>query len=162
MPLSTLRAPAERTPPPRDLEIRPKQVKAWIESLPLGQSLEAAKKLVAHMTALNRAKMDIDNRVELLGVYRPVATTLLEDLDAIYAKSALPVGPRPREALGLARWLASELAAGYKIAILEKTGKLIAFGAKKQLPALVLRAMEYLAAMLRASYKAYSPVPAGV
>jgi len=28
------RVPAERVAPPRELEVRPKQVKAWLESLP--------------------------------------------------------------------------------------------------------------------------------
>jgi hypothetical protein len=156
------RLPAERSPPPRELEIRPKQVKAWIESLPLAQSIEAAKKIVAHLVALNRARIDIDDRVQILDIYRPFADTLLEELDAIYGKSALPLGPRAREALGVARELAFALADGFKISIGDKTAKLIAFGAKKQLPILALRTMEYLGAELRASYKAYSPPPASI
>src|SRR6185503_7613714 len=74
----------------------------------------------------------------------------------------LPLNARGRDALTLARSIAFELAMGYRIAIEEKTGKLIAFGAKKQLPLLAARAMEYLVAELVASYKSYSPVPAGV
>jgi hypothetical protein len=156
------RLPAERSAPPRDLEIRPKQVKAWIESLPLAQTMETAKKLVAHLVALNRAKIDTDDRVQILDIYRPFADTLLEELDAIYSKSALPLGPRAREALGAARELAFALADGFKIAIGDKTGKILAFGAKKQLPLLALRTMEYLGAELRASYKSYSPVPPAI
>ncbi len=156
------RLPAERSAPPRDLEIRPKQVKAWIESLPLAQSVEAAKKLVAHLVAVNRAKVDIDDRIQILDIYRPFADTLLEELDAVYSKSSLPLGARAREALGVARELAFALADGFKIAIGDKTAKLIAFGAKKQVPILVLRTMEYLGAELRASYKSYSPVPPAI
>ena len=156
------RLPAERSAPPRDLEIRPKQVRAWIESLPLAQSLDAAKKLVTHLVAMNRARIDVDDRVQILDIYRPIANTVLEELDAIYSKAALPLGPRAREALALARELAFALADGFKIAIGDKAGKLIAFGAKKQLPILLLRTMEYLGAELRASYKSYSPVPAAI
>ena len=162
MPLSALNIPNERAAPPKDLEIRPKQVKAWMDSLPLAQSLEAAKRLAGHAAATNRCKMDLDNRLQLLDLYRPMAATLLEELDAIYSKSTLPLGARAKEALVVARELAGELAAGYKIALSEKAGKLIAFGAKKQLPQFVLRAMQYLAAVQRASYKAYAPVPPGV
>jgi hypothetical protein len=144
------------------LEIRPKQVKAWIEALPLAQSIESARKMSAHLTALNRAKIDVDDRVQILEVYRPFAAVVLEELDAIYAKASLPLGPRGREALTLARAIAFDLASGYRIAIAEKTGKLIAFGAKKQLPSLVTRAMEYLGAELLASYKSYSPVPSAI
>lgn len=159
---ASVRMTSERSAPPRELEIRPKQVKAWIEALPLAQSVEAARKMSAHLTALNRAKVDVDDRVQILEVYRPFATMVLEELDAIYAKAALPLGPRAREALTLARAIAFDLASGYRIAIGEKTGKLIAFGAKKQLPSLVTRAMEYLSLELRASYKSYSPVPSAI
>jgi hypothetical protein len=162
MPPIALSVLPERTAPPKDLEIRPKQVKAWIESLPLAQSLDAGRKLCAHLAGLNRAKLDAETRLQILDVYRPTAMTALEELDAIYGKSALPLGPRAREALTLARDLAGELATGYKITIVEKSGKLFAIGAKKQLPMLILRAMEYLVAGQRASYKSYTPVPPGV
>lgn len=158
-PIASLRVPAERSAPPRELEVRPKQVKAWLEALPLAQTVESAKKMAAHVTALNRAKVGTDDRVQILESYRGFAATILEELDAIYGKAALPLGPRGREALTLARTLAGELAGAYRIAAAEKSGgKLIAFGARKQLPLLALRAMEYLCAEQRASYKAYSPV----
>jgi cyclic-di-GMP-binding protein len=157
--LPNTRAPAQRTAPPRDLEIRPKQVKAWIEALPHAQGAEAAKKMTAHLAALNRAKFDVDDRVQILETYLPFVATVLEELDASYGKAALPLSTRAREALNQARGLAFELASGYRIAIMDKSGKLIAFGAKKQLPLLACRAMQFLVAELRASYKAYSPVP---
>lgn len=161
MPLD-VRVPAERAAPPKNLEIRPKQVKAWLESLPLAQTFDSARKLAEHLAALNRSRMGLDERVQVLEIYRPVSLVLLEDLDDVYGKSPQPLTPRAREALMLARSLAAELASGYKIAILEKAGKLIAFGVKKHLPPLMLRAMQYLVVEMRASYKSYSPVPAGV
>ena len=161
MPLA-LSVPADRAAPPKDLEIRPKQVKAWIESLPLAQSLDAAKKLCVHLAAVNRAKMELDIRLQILEVYRPTAAVLLEELDAVYSKSPLPLPTRAREALMAARDLTAELATGYKIAIVEKSGKLIAFGAKKQLPGLIARAMEFLMGGLMASYKSYTPPPPGI
>jgi hypothetical protein len=160
MPLD-LNFPTDRAAPPKDLEIRPRQVKAWIESLPLAQTFDTSRRLCDHLAALNRSKIDLDDRLQILETYRPVAAVLLEELDDIYGKSALPLGARGREALHHARALAAELANGYKLAIAEKTGKLIAFGVKKQLPGLMLRAMQYLSAGLRASYKSYTPGPAG-
>ena len=161
-PLPQLRMPVERAAPPRELEIRPKQVKVWLASLPLAQSLDSAKRLATHLAAINRSKIDLDDRVEILDSYRASAATLLDELDAVYGKAALPLAPRARDALALARELAFELAAGYKIAITELTAKRLAFGAKKQLPLLVLRAMEYLGHELAASYKSYTPVPPAV
>ena len=161
MPLA-LSFPADRAAPPKDLELRPKQVKAWIEALPHAQTFDSAKKLSVHLTAMNRAKFDFDQRLQILEVYMPTAKIALEELEAVYSKSPLPLTARAREALTIARDLAAELATGYKIALVEKTGKLIAFGAKKQLPALAGRAMEYLLAGLYSSYKSYTPVPPGI
>lgn len=149
----------ERADPPKGLEVRPRQVKAWIDSLPMQQTFEAVRSLHAHLSSLNRAKLDRDARVQILEAYRAPAGTLLDELDAIYEKAALPLGTRPLEALALARDFAAELALGYQVAIVERGGKL--FGARKELAALALRAMEYLSARLRASYKSYTPPPAG-
>ena len=154
--------PGQRTAPPKDLEVRPKHVKAWLESLPLAQSVDAAKKLTVHLAALNRARLDPDDRLQILEAYRPIATVVIDELDAIYAKATLPLSPKVLEALTLTRDFAGELATGYKIAIDEAGTKLLSFGAKKQLPLQVMRAMEYVAAQLRAAYKSYTPVPAGV
>lgn len=158
-----LSVPAERSAPPKDLEVRPKQVKAWLESLPLARSsAEAGRTLIAHLAAVNRAKIDADDRAQILEAYRPVAHVLLEEMEAIYAKATLPLPPRARDALTLARTLARELATGCKIAIADRGGKLLGFGAKKQLPLLAMRALEYTAAILKASYRSYTPVPEGV
>ena len=151
---------AERTAPPKDLEVRPKQVRAWLESLPLAQVPDTARKVAAHAAALNRCKMDNDDRIQVLESYRAVTTVLFDELDAVYSKATVPLGAKAREALGLARDLAGHVAVGYRIAIAERGGKL--FGAKKQLPLLMLRAMEHYAALLRSAYKSYTPVPEGL
>jgi hypothetical protein len=156
-------ATPERTAPPKDVEVRPKAVKTWLDSLPLAQSLDTARRMVSHLAAVNRAKLDTEARTQILDFYRPISATALDELDAVYAKSTLPLNPRAREALTTARDLATELAMGYKTTLMEKSGKLLgAFGSKKGLGTLVLRAMEYELAILRASFKSYTPVPPGV
>jgi hypothetical protein len=160
MPLA-LSFPAERTAPPKDLEIRPKRVLAWIESLPLSQVLDTTRKLTIHLAALNRAKLDLDARLQILEAYRPVCATALDELESTYERAPLPLAPRARESLLLARDLASEMAIGFKIALVERGSRRLPFGGRKQLPLLLSRAMEYLVAGLVASYKSYTPVPVG-
>jgi hypothetical protein len=161
MPLD-LTVPADRTSPPKDLEIRPKHAKAWLEALPLARSIEAGRKIRANLAAMSRSKIELDDRLQLLEAYRPITSVILEELDAVYARSALPLTPKARECLVLAREIASEVANGFKIAILEKTGKLIGFGNKRQLPALIFRAMQSVAVGIRAAYKSYTPLPVGL
>jgi hypothetical protein len=156
-----LSIPVRASLPPGELETRPKQVKAWIETLPLAQTLESGRLLCAHLAGVNRAKIDLEERLQILDAHRSVALVLLEDLDHIYGRAAQPMARRGCDALALARSLAAELASGYRIVLAEKAAKRVAFGVKKQLPALTLRAMQALAAVMRASYKAYAPVPQG-
>lgn len=156
-----LRVPTERIAPPKDLELRPKQVKAWVQAIPLAQSAEAGRKILAHASALNRVKVEFDERLAVLETFRPAALVVFDELDAVYGKSLLPLPPKAREALAIARDLATELGYGYKALILEKSGRLLAFGAKKQMPFLVHRAMESLVRLLRASYRSYAPIPTG-
>ena len=156
-----LRIPTERLAPPRELELRPKHARAWVESLPLSQSTDSGRKILANLGAINRAKVEFDDRLQLLEAYRPIAHVVFDELDAVYGKALLPLPPKAREALVLARELATEFSYGYKILIVEKTGKLLAFGAKKQMPLLVFRAIESLVHLLRASYRSYTPIPPG-
>ena len=161
MPLAL--AVPDRAAPPKDLEVRPKQVKAWIEALPLAQSMDSSRKMATHLAQLARAKLDMETRLAILDAYRGPATTALEELDAVYGKGTLPLTPKAREALMVARDLAAELAMNYKVTLVEKSGGLLnAFASKRGLPAQILRAMEYEFAILRASYKSYTPVPPGI
>lgn len=161
MPLSL--ATPDRTAPAKDLEVRPKQVKAWIDSLPLAQSMDSARKMSAHLAALNRAKVDTDSRLAILDSYRAPAATALDELDAVYAKATMPLPPKAREALMVARDLASELSMGYQVALVERSGKLLgAFSSKKGLAGQILGALEYKFLVLRASYKSYTPAPPGL
>src|SRR4029077_11180480 len=133
-----------RAPPAKDLETRPKQVKAWIDSLPLAQSMDSARKMSAHLAQLNRTKIDNDSRLAILEAYRAPAATALDELDAVYSKASMPLQPKAREALMVARDLASELAMGYQITLVERSGKLLgAFSSKKGLAGQILGALEY-------------------
>ncbi len=157
----SLSVPAALQNSARGLEIRPKQARAWIESLPLTKINESGRQVYEHLVALNRAKLPAEERLALLEVYRPVLTTLLEELEHVFAYTPLPFPDRQREAFELARNLAGECASAYKLFIVEKTGKMIAFGTKKALPLPIFRAMQYMRQVMMQSYKTYYPVPAG-
>ena len=152
----------QRTTPAKELEVRPKPAVAWIAALPLSQPVDSARKLASHAEALNGVRFDPDDRVQILEGARAVAAALLDELDAIYSKSTLPHGAKAREAITVARALACALSISYRIAVADKTAKLLAFGTKKQVPQLLHRSMQYLFAALRASFKSYTQVPAGL
>jgi hypothetical protein len=156
-----LALPEQRQSPPPDLEIRPKAFRAWVEALPLAQTLDSARKLAAYLAALNACRVSPDVRAELVEACRTHAQVLLEELQDVYVKSAQPLGPRGRDALAAARALAGELAIAYQVAAADTAARRLGFGLRKQQATLLVHATQCLAAQVIASFNAYSPVPAG-
>ena len=147
---------------PKEVEINPKKAKAWVESLPLTKTMESTRALTDNIEALNHAKMPVEERVALLEIYRPVIAVLLDELEAVYAYSSLPLPAKQKEAFDLASHLLTQCGYAYKMMVLEKSGKSMFFNAKKNLPLPLFRAMFYLRELMLQSYKTYYPVPAGV
>ena len=104
----------------KDIETNPKKARTWIESLPLTKTVASVRIVTDNIRALNRAKLPADERVELLEVYRPVIAVLLDELDAVYAYSVLPMPQKQLEAFALAQDLLAECAHSYKLLLLEK------------------------------------------
>lgn len=151
--------PVERAEPPPELEIRPRNVKRWIDSLDPNITFESGRAMLRHLAGINRASFDVGSRIEILDAYRPAIDRILAALEVMYVKAALPLAPGPRSALGLTRELLTELPIAYRIAAVELGPKL--FATKKQLGGLLLKALHATAARLYAAYKSYTPVPPG-
>ena len=154
-----LTIPVERSAPGPELETRPRQVKRWIESLPLNVTFESGRQLSRQLATLNRVRLEGDTRAQILEAYEPAAAMMLQELEAMYVKAALPLAPGPRAALGLAREFVTELAIGYRVAAVELGTRL--FSSKRQLTVLMQKATRYTAARMFAAYKSYTPVPTG-
>lgn len=158
----SLSVPVTTRPLPKEVETNPKKARAWIESLPLTKTIESTRQVTQVLEALNHAKMPAEERVALVDIYRPVIAVLVDELEAIYAYSSLPLPARQKEAFELARDLLVQCGHPYKMLLLEKIGKLIVFNAKKSLPAPMFWAMHFLREQMVQCYKTYYPVPAGV
>ena len=147
---------------PKEVEINPKKAKAWVESLPLTKTMESARALTETIEALNHAKMPSEDRVALVEIYRPIIAVLLDELEAVYAYSSLPLPPKQKEAFDLGNQLLVQCSYAYKMMVLEKSGKSLFYNAKKNLPLPLYRAMHYLRELMLQSYKTYHPVSTGV
>ena len=157
-----LSVPEYQAIPNAAVETRPKHVQAWLNALPLANSLEAARKLADAIAVLNSVKLAEDARLKLLDLYRATAKALLPSLQQQYVNKPLPLQDKGRQATSLARDLMTELANGYKLALVENLGRRISFGANKLAPLAIARAIEALGAKLDVCYETYSPTPEGV
>ncbi len=141
-------------------DTRPKQVKAWLEALPLANIAEAARSVSDALVSLNRLPLDDDLRLRLLELYAPAIDNLVTELQPKFTLVALPLPEKSRQAATLARTLYIELAYGYKIVLLARVDKRLSFGGA-QLHLIIHRAIAALSKALCIFYKTYSPTPDG-
>lgn len=144
------------------VETRPKNVKEWLDALPLANSQETARKLADALAALNATKLAEADRLKLLQLYSDTAQALLPALQQGYAGRPLPLGEKQQQTANLARDVFTQLANGYKRILLDLTQRRIAFGSDKIAPVAIRRAIECLNEILDICYETYGPTPAGV
>jgi hypothetical protein len=157
-----LSVPALRGVTSVEVETRPKQVKEWLDALPMANSFEAARKLADALIATRGVKLGEDARLKLLDQYRHTVRVLLPSLEQEYAGKPLPLGEKPKQAANLARELLTELSHGYKMVVLELSQRKLTFGANKPVPVAVQRAIECLGGILDICFETYAPTPAGI
>ncbi len=144
-------------------EVRPKQVQAWVETLPLTQVFESTRSINRALTELNRSRLSDEDRLRLIEIYYPSIKTLLEELGHEFTGASLPLPAKAREAAALAREMLIETSYAYKLALLDKSVKGGLFSAKRSSAALPIgRAIFILSEILTTSYRSYNPTPAGV
>lgn len=147
---------------PKEIATTPDRARAWVESLPLTRTIDAARAFVDMVAALNRGKLGSEDRLALLEVYRPTRDALLMALDAGYAYAPVPLQAGAQQSFDLARQILIEYGYGYKMHILEKTGKFAFFNARKSLPTPVYKALEDLKQLMLQTYKTYHPISTGL
>lgn len=151
------------TPVPNlTVETRPKQVREWLDALPLANSQESARKLTDAITTVNSVKLGDEARLKLMELYRVTARLLLPALHQQYVDKPLPLPEKHQQAAVLTRKLLTELGNGYKLVLIELLGRRISFGANKLVPLAIARAIECLGGILDVCYEIYGPTPAGV
>ncbi len=144
------------------LDTRPRQVKEWLESLPLANAFEAARKLADALVASRAVRLSEEARLRFLGQYRQTIHTLVPALQQEYLGRPLPLGERAKQAAQLAREVLNELANGYKLALMDLAQRRIALGTQKLVPLAAQRVIESLGAILDICYETYAPTPAGL
>lgn len=145
-----------------EVETRPKQVKEWLDALPMSNSFESARKLIDAIAASRGAKLGEEARLKLLDQYRQTVRVLLPSLEQEFAGKPLPLTDKANQASVLSREMLTDLSHGYKMVVLELSQRKLGFGAGKLLPVAVQRAIESLGGVLDVCYETYAPMPAGI
>jgi hypothetical protein len=145
----------------KDLDIRTRSVRAWLDTLPVTSPVEAANALFERLHRANRTPVPPDERLEFVRTIRPFGEMVTEELAHRCANATIPLEAEAREALDVSRGLSHELSLSCRVAAAENAGRLLAFGARRGVPGLLVQAIDWLTAVLAASYRTYTPVPPG-
>lgn len=156
--MPTLALP-DKTLAAKDIDIRTRSVRAWLDALPPTRPVDAANAVFERVHRANRTPVHPDERLEFLRTIRPFAEMVVDELSHLCERATLPLTDRAREALNASRTLAAELSLACRVAAVENTGRLLAFGARRRIPALLVQAADWMSAVLVATYRTYTPLP---
>lgn len=142
-------------------EIRPKQARAWLVSLPAANTVAMARQLYQALYAVNRVTLTPQNRLELMALYHEPVAAAAAALQVHLSRLMLPLPPKKAQLADFLRQLEVEMAYGYKLA-LQDLGKMRSPWTRPGLALSVAQAIYYLGRVLLRSYQVYRPCPAGV
>lgn len=143
------------------VEIRPKQARAWLVSLPAANAVAMARQLYQALYAINRVSLTAQNRLQLMTLYHEPVAAAGAALQVHLQRLTLPLPPGKAQLADFLRQFEVEMAYGYKLALQELSQTRNPWS-KPPLALSVAQAIYYLGRVLLRSYQVYRPCPAGV
>ena len=143
-------------------ETDPKYARAWLESLPLSDSLETAREIYQALYTLNRQELELVQRFELMELYGAPVARVTSALEGYLTRAPLPLTPKKRQLAEFIRQLYMEMAYGYKGCLQDLEKQRRRWGKKPIRACSLQRAVHYLGEVLLQSYLVYMPYPQGV
>jgi hypothetical protein len=144
-----------------DDEFGPERLREWLNALP-AEPAAAARALIGHLVAFNRAPMHGRLRLRLLDMFRDHIEWLLPRLEQRLADAAPPVSGPLRQHAYLIEKLLKETAAGYSHVVLSVPRSWLNLGFRSHLQVPLVRAMQFHARRLLLSHRLYARSPGGV
>lgn len=137
---------------------RTKQVRSWIEKLPMANSLAAANQLLLQLRAMNSADYSVKNRFQLMQELQPLCKLLFSELRQSLKNTAIPLSRNQLQTSQTLQQLLEEQITGYKIIInamaLQDNNKK---SSSWMLQESIYLAIKYLARQLVIAYALYQP-----
>jgi hypothetical protein len=138
-----------------------RQLKAWVENLPMANIGETSRQLYHAIIEFNRLRISDNSRIELMDLVRGPIHFVCQQLNGRYLNQGVVLDDQQRKVANLAQALQTHLAIGYKIVIQH----LLAQGNMKQkgpIAQSVHRALNELMPAILRSYQLYIQTPAGI
>lgn len=140
-------------------DVRAKQVAAWIQSLPLGDTEETARKLYAVLAQVNRIDLDPGSRLRMMEQLEEPLHYASASLKKQFQGKSFPLSTRSLKAVDKTMALLTERSYAYKIAVIGLLQKPGLFH-KGSLQEAIYYGLLALKDILLTTYQIYAPVPA--
>lgn len=148
---------------PRALTPQPRNLKAWLNQLPLGDMEAAAGRILPVLSAYNLCRIPTAERFQSLNIFGRVSQELSAGLAAKYRNSAFPLSERNRERHSLVNRLLEEMALGFKWLVSDMLADLDESTRPRAEFFDAMRiAVVYLSRRIVSAYATYSLQPEGV
>ncbi|HHI92294.1 MAG TPA: hypothetical protein ENK04_02095 [Gammaproteobacteria bacterium] len=157
-----LNIPEQSKPTAGSFDPRPKQVEAWVASLPMANIGESARLVYTALREMNRLGLSEYDRYKSMELLREPVYQITEVLKTHYINQNLPLSPKNQKIAELAIQLNSEMAIGYKAIIHDKLNKTFSRLNNKTLGICLHRAIHYLSNVLLCAYQIYIQHPENV
>lgn len=144
-----------------NLDLRPKQVAAWLNRLPLSNPLEAAEELSDYLATVNSNTVAHDLRLNIAQALGPAVDETFSGLREHYAGAPLPLAQRLRPYPMMAERMLVQLATCYKILIHEWLNRTFRFS-KKQMPLYLQQVLVCSQQIMEISFETHESVPKGI
>jgi hypothetical protein len=138
-----------------------RQLKAWVDSLPMANIGETSRQLYHAIIEFNQLRIADSSRLELMDLVRGPINFVCSQLNNRYLNQGVVLDEQQRKVANLAQALQTHLAIGYKIVIQH----MLAQGNLKQkapLARAVHRAIHELMPAILRSYQLYIQTPPGI
>jgi len=158
----TLETPERSTGPADSFLLKPKEIKHWVNDLPIANIGETARQVYKTLVNFNRIDMPTLVRAEAVELFREPVRFVNSNMTRHYAESGFPLSSKAKKASQLSYELCAEIAIAYKIIVSEQLEPGNTKFDQKLVIVAIHRALQYLGQALFHSYLSYSNPKPGV
>ncbi len=157
-----LNIPELHKPEKEDLDLHPKAVDEWLDSLPRGNVGETARRLFETMVTANRYKYAYQHRQHFLDASRETVAYVTDAMKRHFVGINSPLPAKNQKIAAATREIHQAMAVGYMICIENFLSHSLFFSDTKLLATLIQRAMNAFGRVLLTCYQTYTPYPSGI
>ena len=157
-----LKIPERTAAPAGSFLLNPKEVSAWVGSLPMANVGETSRQVFKTIVEFNRLDIPNLSRIKIAELFRSPIQYISGNLHKYYFDAPFPLSAKNRKIAVLNRELYTELALAYKVFIETMISGRAGKFDRKLLIIAIHRVMRFLSMVIYQSVIVYDPIPATV